>query len=95
MWDRWTDTGTAELPAPQRRCNGMEAREGSCCPRATKQGSEPGWARGKASLTQHGAIVLLTSSPAEEQRVRKETEMERTVPWMGAGVEDEAVAMEA
>lgn len=86
---------TPELFAPRWRCNEMEAWEGSCCPHATKQGSEPGWARGKVSLTQNGAIVLLPLSPAEEQRVRKETETERTVPWMGAGVEDEAVAMEA
>lgn len=62
-----------------------DGRGGSCCPHGTKQGSEPGWARGKASLTLHGATVLLTSSPAEEQRVHKETEMERTVPCMGAG----------
>lgn len=48
------------------------------------------------SLAQGWATVLLRSVSGRvgEQRVRKEREMELTVPWTGAGVKDEAVAME-
>lgn len=50
------------------------------------------WGVARVSL----ATVLLRSVSGRvgEQRVRKEREMELTVPWAGAGVKDEAVAME-
>lgn len=55
------------------------------------------WDVTRVPLAQGWATILLWSFShwAGEQRVRKETEKELTVPWMGAGVKDEAVAMEA
>lgn len=55
------------------------------------------WDVARVSLAQGWAIILLWSFSrrAGEQWVHKEREKELTVPWMGAGVKDEAVAMEA
>lgn len=55
------------------------------------------WDVARVSLAQGWATILVWSFSwrAGEQRVHKEREKELTVPWMGAGVKDEAVAMEA
>lgn len=101
----WKDHDEAQAPWPRLflwRATTPKGRDGGCGvhthQQAAAQGSERGtWDVARLSLGQGWATILLWnfSRRAGEQRVHKEREKELTVPWMGAGVKDEAVAMEA